>query len=356
MSGPHAGNDSPVTRTDQKVPDAATRTRDSADEQPRSASGAPSGGEAVEDILSADDIFQRVAATADDEFRRAPRHLFFSGVAAGISIGVTFLARAALTAKVGGEAATLPGDLLYPIGFILVVMGRYQLFTENTLTPVTLVLTRLASIPALLRLWGVVIAANLVGAGLAAALYATNGALPSETTAIADALATEAFKAPVRELFIRSFMAGGLVASMVWLVHAFREGIGRVVVVYLIMLLIPVAGLYHCITGFCEVFYGYLQGLGSLPQALTFFGVVALGNILGGITLVAFINYGQTDEARFPDRSGDEHRLSARQLLFGYRTGSLGATRVAPERDHAAAHRDGEERPTGPEPVVDEQG
>ncbi len=329
-----------------------TSDDDPANEQPRSASGAPSGGEAVEDMLSADDIFQRVAATADDEFRRSPRNLFFSGIAAGISIGITFLARAALTAKVGGEAATLPGDLLYPLGFILVVIGRYQLFTENTLTPVTLVLTRLASIPALLRLWGVVIIANLVGAGLAAALYATAGALPPETVAIADELAHEALQAPVRELFIRSFMAGGLVASMVWLVHAFREGIGRVVVVYLIMLLIPVAGLYHCITGFCEVFYGYLQGIGTLPQALAFFAVVAVGNILGGITLVAFINYGQTDEARFPDRRGDEHRLSPRQLLFGYRTGGPGGPRVAPERDHAAAHREGDHHVDEPQPVL----
>lgn len=310
------------------------------EEQPRSASGAPSGGTAVEDMLSADDIFRRVAATADDEFRRSPKNLFFSGIAAGLSIGVTFLARAALGAETG-TVGTLPGDLLYPIGFILVVLGRYQLFTENTLTPITLVLTRLASIPALLRLWSIVVVANLLGAGAAAWLFSTGDAMDPEIRAVADQLASEALQQPLSLLFVRAVIAGVLVASMVWLVHAVREGIGRIVVVYLTMLLIPVAGLYHCITGFCEVFYGVLQGEGSLGQAFGFFVAAAAGNILGGIALVAFINYGQTVDNRFPDRQTAEHRLSSRELLVGFRTGSLDTKRIAPERDHAAEHHNG---------------
>ncbi|WP_370326753.1 formate/nitrite transporter family protein [Euzebya sp.] len=309
-------------------------------EQPRSPSGAPSGGEAVEDILSADDIFQRVAATADDEFQRRPRPLFFSGIAAGLSIGLTFLARAALgsaTESIG----ELPGDLLYPIGFILVALGRYQLFTENTLTPVTLVLTRLASLPALLRLWGIVVVANLIGAGAAAWLMSAPNALDPLIEFAARELAAHALEEPIQTLFVRGVMAGGVVASMVWLVHAVREGAGRVLVVYATMILIPVADLYHCITGFCEVVYGVIQGEGTVGQAFAFFGAVAAGNIAGGVVLVAFTNFGQADASRFPERSTEEHRLSWRELLLGYRTGGLTSSRVAPERDEAATHAGG---------------
>lgn len=331
-----------MTDTNSSPPDTSSDDADEgSDRQPTSASGAPAGGSAVEDMLSADDIFLRVAATADDEFKRGPRNLFFSGVAAGLSIGVTFLARAALGAEtntVGG----LPGDLLYPLGFILVVLGRYQLFTENTLTPITLVLTRLASIPALLRLWGIVMVANLVGAASAAWLFTVNGALDTNIGFVANELAKEALEQPVNVLFIRAVLAGGLVASMVWLVHAVREGVGRIVIVYLIMLLIPIGHLYHCITGFCEVMYGVFVGEGTLGQAFGFFAAVASGNIVGGIVLVAFINFGQTDAARFPERNSAEHRLTMRQLFLGFKTGALSTSRVAPERDHAAAHKNGE--------------
>lgn len=324
-----------MTDTERQTPREPLEPVDEEGDQPRSASGAPSGGEAVEDMLSADDIFRRVAATADDEFTRAPANLFYSGIAAGLSIGVTFLARAALGAETG-SVGEVPGDLLYPLGFVLVAIGRYQLFTENTLTPVTLVLTRLASIPALLRLWGIVVVANLIGAGAAAWLFSTGNALDPQIAAVATELSAEALDQPLDLLFVRAIMAGVLVASMVWLVHAVRQGIGRIVVVYLTMLLIPIAGLYHCITGFCEVFYGVLQGQGGIGQAFGFFVAVAAGNILGGIVLVAFINYGQTGDKRFPERTAPELRLSTRELLLGFRTGALEQKRVAPERDQAA--------------------
>lgn len=306
------------------------------DEEPRrdrlrAASGAPAGGEAVEDLFSADEIFQRVAATADSEFQRRPRMLFFSGVAAGLSLGVTFLARSALAGETGSGPG-LPGDLLYPLGFVLVVLGGYQLFTENTLTPITLVLSRLATIPALLRLWGIVIVANLVGASGAALLMSAPHALPDENLVVAREIARDVLRQPAGTLFVRAILAGGLVASMVWLVHAVRDGIGKLVVIYGIMLLIPVAGLYHCVTGFTEAIFGVFEGEGSLADALGFFAVVAAGNTIGGVLLVAVINYGQTADNRFSERSIDL-RLDWRAFLLGVQTPGSDDAELAPELD-----------------------
>ena len=116
----------------------------------KSKHGAPSASEAVSDIFSTDEIFHRVMASALEESQRSTRLLFMSSLAAGLSIGLTFLARAGLTGLMPADATGLFGNLLYPIGFVFIILGRYQLFTENTLTPVTLVLKRLVSLP---RLW-----------------------------------------------------------------------------------------------------------------------------------------------------------------------------------------------------------
>lgn len=305
----------------------------------RAASGAPAGGEAVDDMFSAAEIFQRVAATADSEFQRQPRMLLFSGVAAGISLGVTFLARASLGGETGSGPG-LPADLLYPLGFVLVVLGGYQLFTENTLTPVTLVLSRLASIPALLRLWGIVIVGNLLGAAGFALLLSGPDALPAEHVDVARELAAELLHEPVDVLFVRSVLAGVLVASMVWMVHAVRDGMAKIVVIYGVMLLIPVAALYHCVTGFTEAMFGVFEGEGSVGQAVVFFLVVAGGNTLGGVGFVAIVNHAQIAHRRLSE-GDDDLRLGWRPFLLGvggpHADGEL-APELNPDAEDHPAH------------------
>ena len=138
----------------------------------RSRSGAPAAGEAIRDRFSGDEVFERVVATASYEFSCSDRQLFLSGLAAGLSITLSFLTRATVVATIPGPAGEALSYLLYPIGFVFIVIGGYQLFTENTLTPVTLVLTRIASVPLLFRVWGIVLAANLLGAVFGAFLLA----------------------------------------------------------------------------------------------------------------------------------------------------------------------------------------
>ena len=307
---------------------------DTGDDAPRSGAGAPAEGHAVADLFSADEIFRRLSATADEEFRRTPRMLWFSGIAAGVSIGLTFLARMALAAATESEGV-FPGDLLYPVGFVVVVLGRYQLFTENTLTPVTLVMTRIASLPALARLWGVVLAANLVGAAFIATLLSAPGLLEPEQLAVGNEIAKHAVEVPSGGLFFKAVVAGTIVASMVWLTHSVREGVGRIIIVYLLMLLIPTADLFHCITGFAEVFFGVLQGEASLLEAFRFLAVVVAGNTLGGVLLVATINYGQTVERRFPDRDCHLLKLSWREFFLGHHEGREPGGVVAPELEAA---------------------
>lgn len=293
----------------------------------RSESGAPASGEAVRDFFSLDEIFQRVAASANEEFKRPTRLLFLGGLAAGLSIGLSFYARAAITSQV--PEAPLIGNLIYPIGFLLIVVGRYQLFTENTLTPVTLVLTRIASVPALLRNWGVVLSANVVGAALLAFVLANTPIFQPEAAAYALDIWEHAAETSWNALFFKGIMAGWLVASMVWLVHAARDTITRVFLVFIIMFLIPSGDLFHCIIGSCEAFYAVFRGEAMLGEAmLGFFAPVLIGNTIGGVLLVAILNYAQTNEALYPEVDNGKIRLNWREWLFEFHTGARKAKSI----------------------------
>lgn len=256
---------------------------------------APDHGDAVADFLHTEEIFARVMATADAEIDAAASRLCFSALAAGITITLCFVGRAALTGSMP-DAPPLVQSLLYPVGFVMVVLGRYQLFTENTLTPVTLLLARRTTLPAVLRVWGLVLTFNLLGAGLAATAYALTPMFDPPTVEAALALGHHAIGLSWQALFVRAVLAGAMVAGLVWLVHAAQEASARVMLTWLIMVLVPTAGLFHCITDTADVIFLVARDEATLYDLGAFFTPVALGNIVGGVILVALINYAQVGD------------------------------------------------------------
>ncbi len=299
--------------------------------------GSPVSGEAVFDYFGTDEIFKRVVASATEEFSLPIRLLFLSGLAAGLSIGLSFIARTTITAAVPGDTSGLVGNILYPIGFLLIVLGRYQLFTENTLTPVTLVMTRLASIPALLRNWGVVLTANVLGAAIIAFVLATTNLFNAEAAEVARGFAEHGLETRWLTLFTKAIIAGWLVASMVWLVHAARDTLSRFFIVFTLMFMVPSADLYHCIIGACEVLYLVFQGGATIFNAgFNFFLPVVLGNTVGGVLLVAILNYAQTRDARFPERDMGRLELNLKEWLFELHTGH-----AEPEDSESLARQNG---------------
>ena len=312
--GERSGGPPPSRSRGRRASDGQALDRTTLD---RSESGAPAAGHAVRDLFSTDEIFQRVVATADEEFVRPARLLFWSGLAAGLSVALSFVARASVIAATGTESGLI-GNLLYPVGFLLIVLGRYQLFTENTLTPVVLVLARIASLPMLLRLWSIVLAANVLGAALMALVLATTGVLDADSESVALRLAEHALDVPWIDLFWKGVFAGWLVASMVWLNHAARDTTTRFFLVFAIMFLVPTADLYHCVVGACEALYLVFHGGATLGAAVGgFFLPVVLGNTLGGVLLVAIVNYAQTRAGRPTEHEIRSGSLTWRQWLFG---------------------------------------
>src|SRR5947199_3884864 len=135
--------------------------------------------------FTADEILQCTLDNARNELRRSLVKLGFSGIAGGITMGLTALGVSSIRAFVGdGGWRDLVGYLAYPLGFIAVIIGRAQLFTENTLYPVVLVLDERKHLVRMLRLWGTVFVANVIGASIFAVLVAKSSALhPDKLTA-----------------------------------------------------------------------------------------------------------------------------------------------------------------------------
>jgi formate/nitrite transporter FocA (FNT family) len=290
----------------------------------RSQRGAPAAGAAVRDRFSADEIFQRIVATADEEFSRSNRLLFLSGLSAGLVMSLSFLGSATLTALVSrtGTPALAVGYLLYPLGFIAVALGSYQLFTENTLTPVTLVMTRIASVPALLRVWGVVFVANILGAALSAYVLATTGVFSPQAATVAPEFGSHFLGLSWAAIFWKGVFAGGIIAGMVWLIHAARDTAARVLLIFILTYTVAVGGLAHCIVSSVEVLYVVFIGEASISEFLWGFLVPAtLGNTAGGVVLVALLNYSQTRERRIQNRDCRVLELEWREWLLGNHIG-----------------------------------
>ena len=295
----------------------------------RSRSGAPAVGEVVRDRFDTDEVFQRIIAAADEEIDTGARELFFSALAGGFAITLTFLIYSSMTAKSDDPVISA---LLYPIGFIYIILGGYQLYTENTLPPVMLVLERLASIPTLLRTWGIVAFGNFLGGGLGALVLAYTGVFSPEAAAAAVDISQHGIETDFWDLFFKAGFAGLIVAGVVWLDFAARDTISRFFLVYIAFLMVPLGDLFHVVVSFTELMYlVYLGEAALFPGLVGFVLPVFLGNTVGGVVLVTVVNYFQTTERRLKSarEDGPERQLSIQEWIGG---GSVGRTYVPTDK------------------------
>jgi formate/nitrite transporter FocA (FNT family) len=244
--------------------------------------------------LTAAEIYAAAVRIGEDELKRSSTGLALSGLAAGLGMGLTGLGSAAILADVGDRVAHhLLGALLYPLGFIVVIVGRAQLFTENTLFPVILVLDRRRHLRNTLRLWAVVFVANVVGALLFAVLMIKCGAVPPEVARALSQLGSQTVQGSFGHLFWSGVAGGWIIALMAWLVTASRFTIGQIVLIYLMTFAVGAAGLAHCIAGSTEALSAVLAGQVPVGTFVKWLLAATVGNTMGGVIIVSLLNYGQ---------------------------------------------------------------
>ena len=259
----------------------------------------PQVAQAATSRLTAAEIYSAAVRIGEDELKRSSTGLALSGLAAGLGMGLTGLGSAAVLAEVGdGAAHYLLATLLYPLGFIVVIVGRAQLFTENTLFPVVLVLDRRRHLGNTLRLWAVVFIANVVGALVFAVLMIKAGAVSTEVAGALSRLGSKTVQGGFVHLFWAGVAGGWIIALMAWLVTASRFTIGQVAVVYLMTFVVGAAGLAHCIAGSTEALSAVLAGQVSVGTYVVWLLAATVGNTIGGVVIVSLLNYGQVMGSR----------------------------------------------------------
>ena len=246
--------------------------------------------------LRADQIFEIVRRDGLEELARPVASLFWSAVAAGLAIGFSVIAEAALTARL---PADMPGhglvaDLGYTIGFILVIMGRLQLFTENTITPVLPIMNApsAANFSRLTRLWIVVLFGNVLGATVFAAFMMLTPAISAEMQDAIIKMSLHAAEGGFWDVLVRGVGAGFLIAVLVWMLANMTTG--ELLTVFLVTYVIAAAEFSHVIAGSVEMAALMITGTFDAYQAIVGFWLPALiGNIIGGTALFAVLAYAQ---------------------------------------------------------------
>ena len=240
-------------------------------------------------------VFEAIRHEGEEELRRHFSQLAWSALAAGLAMGFSFLVEALLAHKLPtADWSEVISTFGYSLGFLIVVLGRQQLFTE---TPVIAVLPLLNArkwiyLFKVLRLWTIVLLANVLGTFIFAWVIAESDLFTGGQAATLRELSGGAFQHEFGTSLLGAVFAGWLVALMVWLLP-FAET-ARVAVIILLTYVIGLAGFPHVIAGSVEAFYAVLVGLAGWQEFfLRFFLPALLGNTIGGVILVAALNYGQ---------------------------------------------------------------
>lgn len=251
--------------------------------------------------FSAEEIHDNVRDAAKEELHRPASELIWSSLASGLLLGFSFLGVAFLTSLVAPAYHTLATAVAYPLGFVYVVHARHQLFTENTLEPVIPLLEKRdrKTLRQLLRLWGIVLPMNLVGALLFAFVLAhTQVVEPKLLSPLLEA-ARVSTEGGALLVFYKGIWAGWLIALMAWLIAATHDTTAQIILVWLATGPIAAFGFRHSIAGAVEAFYRAVVGDATWMRMLFSFEIPAiLGNIVGGVVLVALVNHGQVSKAR----------------------------------------------------------
>jgi formate/nitrite transporter FocA (FNT family) len=231
------------------------------------------------------------------ELNRSPLGLAWSGIAAGLAMGLSLLTIAVLH---HGLPETTWRPLVtafgYSIGFLAVTLGSQQLYTENTLRPVVpyMATPTRRMLRKIIVLWGVVLAANLVGAFVFGWAAARTAIFSPELRQAMRTVALDGVSHDWTTVFASGIVAGWVIALMVWMLPAASSS--QIALVVIMTWIIGAAELSHVIVGAVEAFY--LTALGDMGIGAALGGYILpafLGNTLGGVTLVAALNHAQVE-------------------------------------------------------------
>jgi formate/nitrite transporter FocA (FNT family) len=246
---------------------------------------------------------EQIYARARDEGRRRLARpvleLCATALVGGFDVAFGVVAFALTAAAIGAsrpELAHLAGALAFGIGFVFVVVGKSELFTENFLVPIAGLERRSrASWLKLGELWTGTLLLNLVGGTALALLITSKGVLPrtshDELVRLAERLTSHSAMAEL----LSAVVAGALMTLMTWFVEGAAETSGvRIVMSWIVGALIALGTFNHAIVSTIELVFGMRYGAGvTVGELFSNLGLAVAGNFVGGLLLVTFARSAQ---------------------------------------------------------------
>jgi formate/nitrite transporter FocA (FNT family) len=240
-------------------------------------------------------IYEVVRGHGEEELSRPDGSLFWSGTAAGITMMVSVIVEGALRHRL--PDAPWSDSIIhlgYSVGFLMVILGRMQLFTEQTIVAVLPVMGAPSrqNLQRSARLWTIVFVANMLGAFTAAVVNAKLHLVSSELLASMLTVSGHLLhKAPLQVL-AQAVPAGFIIASIAWIRAAVTNGDFWIVAT--LTYVIALGDFTHVIAGSAETFLLLIAGQIDLSYAIgTLIGPALIGNVIGGTGLFALLAYAQ---------------------------------------------------------------
>lgn len=257
-------------------------------------------------------LHETIRMQGDQELERNVAALFWSALAAGLTMGLSLMAMGLLNSRLpDAEGFKVIASLGYSAGFLAVILARQQLFTENTLTAVLPVMSKptLNNVVRLLRLWTVVLVGNLCGTLLVAYVMLHLPIFDTKTDQAFLEIGRKVMENDTWQMFSKGIISGWMIATMVWMIPSMESA--KIGIIVMITYLMALGDFTHIVVGSAEV--SYLVFAGELPWKdfwMIFAGPTLAGNIIGGSFIFALISHAQIrSEGETPAKKGQKKAL-----------------------------------------------
>ncbi|WP_417886572.1 formate/nitrite transporter family protein [Zunongwangia sp.] len=243
------------------------------------------------------EILKQQIIEGQETYNRSPSSIFLSSITAGLEIGFSYLLLCTVFSffsdYLDEKALFKLMATVYPVGFVLVILGQSILFTEQTSLLTLPWLNNKRSIKSLLKIWGIVILGNLIGGYIMSFILIWIG----PKLGIFEHNAIEKIAHHVTDyngivIFISAILAGWLMGLLSWLITSSRDTMSRIFMIYFVTGTMAFTGLHHSIVGNVEVFSGLIVSSKiTFLDYLKFQCFAIIGNSIGGVVFVALLKY-----------------------------------------------------------------
>jgi len=253
-------------------------------------------------------IAERAADVGEHRLDRSRFDVFITGIIGGVEVSFGGLAAIAVVGSLGAAVPGMPlyarlavAGAVFPVGFLFVIMGRSELFTENFLIPVVAVLGRERSVASLMRIWVMSWAGNVLGCAAIAALLSVPHAIGDPIVAGYRDYTAYKLAVPGLGTFVSAILAGLVMTVLTWLMVAIRHPVAKAAAIFAAGYVIFATNVSHAIVGAAILFAGFMDAHHTATDVAGWLGLATAGNLVGGIGFVTVFRIAQAREKQRGD-------------------------------------------------------